>query len=651
MRRKLFDIETNGLLPELTKIHCVWIQDIGPKGEPLGPARGYRSDKGPGIRAALLDLQDCDELVGHNISGFDIPAILKVYPDFKLPARIWDSLVMSKAMVLDLKDRDFRMLRKRPNAMPGNMAGRHGLEAWGHRLGKHKGDYSKIMKERGLDPWAEINDEMYDYCELDVEVNLAVVRFLYSQYVPTDAQVDLDHHMAELCEAMEKRGVAFNERDCGILYSDLCQARSVAGASLAAAFEPWWRPDGKAEPKRSMKRWIAHPFGAQVRKFKDRPSETGWYEEITADVPYTKAELVEFSPSSRQMIADRLMKVRGWKPTEFTPSGEVKVDEDNLMVLKYPEIPAIMRYLLVTKRVGMVAEGKQAWLNLVKNGRIHGRIDPNGTGTNRAAHSAPNLGQVPKVKTGKVDGVKQVLKGEAGGWGWECRSLFGGCAEFPWFVGADASGLELRMLAHFMARYDNGEYAKILLEGDIHEANRIAAGLESRDDAKTFIYAFLYGAGDALLGAIKGGGSREGAELRARFLRQVPALAYLLEAVKTAAKERGCVRSFDGRVIPTRDANSALNFLLQGGGSVVMKKAMSNYHRMLANEHGLIQGRDYNQVLWVHDEFQNETKTEPMARLIGSTMVDAIRKVTTDFNLRVPLDGEFKVGKTWAETH
>lgn len=654
MKRKVFDLETNGLLPELDRIHCMVIQDVGPTGEPVGPRRVYRTDNGPGIAAGLADLEDSDELIGHNIQGYDIPAILKLYPNSTVGGiRLLDTLIMSRAIFLDLKDRDFQQLKKKPNYMPMNLVGRHGLEAWGWRTGKCKGDYAKEMKAKGLDPWAEVNDKMVDYNELDVVVNVAVLLALYKECGGTlpPMVIEIEHAMADICSAQEQRGVWFDEKAAAVLYATLSADRERIHAGLVNAFAPWWRPDSLAAPKRTMRRWVPHPEGGDVRKKRGEPDEIGWFETITVDVPYTKVELCEFNPSSRPMIADRLIKVYGWKPTEFTDAGSVKVDEETLGGLKYPEAKRIVSYLTIDKRIGQLAEGKQAWLRLVKpDGRIYGRIDPNGTGTNRATHSSPNLAQVPKVKVGKVNGEKAILMGAAGGWGFECRSLFGATPfEFPWQVGADASGLELRMLAHYMARYDNGEYAKVILEGDIHAVNQQAAGLPTRDDAKTFIYAFLYGAGDELLGQIVGGGRREGAYLRKRFLQGLPALGYLTQAISDAA-ERGFLKTFDGRKIPVRSKHSALNFLLQGGGSVVMKMANVNYQRMLKDT-GHIRGTHYNQILWVHDEFQVETKTEQMAHLIGSTMVDAIRQVTTDFTLRVPLDGEYKVGRNWAGTH
>jgi DNA polymerase I-like protein with 3'-5' exonuclease and polymerase domains len=247
-------------------------------------------------------------------------------------------------------------------------------------------------------------------------------------------------------------------------------------------------------------------------------------------------------------------------------------------------------------------------------------------------HSGPNLAQVPSVKAP---------------YGEECRALFM-VPKGRKLVGADASGLELRCLAHYMGRWDHGEYAKVILEGDIHSVNQTAAGLPTRDNAKTFIYAFLYGAGDAKIGSIIGKGKKAGAALKAKFLRGLPARGNLLEAVKKAAA-RGYVIGLDGRHIYVRSEHAALNTLLQGAGAIVMKKALVLLDDEL-HYRGYVPGVDYEFVLNIHDEFQIECREE-IADDVAEAAVAAIRAAGRHFNFRCPLDGEAKVGRNWAETH
>jgi DNA polymerase I-like protein with 3'-5' exonuclease and polymerase domains len=283
---------------------------------------------------------------------------------------------------------------------------------------------------------------------------------------------------------------------------------------------------------------------------------------------------------------------------------------------------------MIQKRLGQLAEGKEAWVKLEKNGRIHGRVNTNGAVTGRCTHSNPNMAQVPAVRAP---------------YGKECRELFTVAKGYK-MVGADASGLELRCLAHFMGKWDEGAYAKELLEGDIHTANQKAAGLETRDQAKTFIYAFLYGAGDAKIGTVVGKGQEEGAKLRANFLKKTPALKYLKDAVEKAAK-RGYLLGLDGRKLWIRSEHAALNTLLQSAGALVMKKACCILDKMIKES-----GFDAKFALNVHDEWQIEVKEE-VAELVGNLAVQAIRDAGDFFNFRCPLDGEFRVGNNWAETH
>jgi DNA polymerase I-like protein with 3'-5' exonuclease and polymerase domains len=222
-------------------------------------------------------------------------------------------------------------------------------------------------------------------------------------------------------------------------------------------------------------------------------------------------------------------------------------------------------------------------------------------------------------------------------------------------VGCDASGLELRMLASYMARYDGGKYAKVILEGDIHTENQKAAGLPTRNDAKTFIYALLYGAGDVKLGSIVAPLANEttqvkkGKALRTKFYRNIPALQRLTETVQTAAKERGFLFGVDGRKLHIRSQHSALNTLLQSAGAVMMKYATVLFHELM-EEQGYTIGKDYVQVLHVHDEFQTNCLS-PISETLGNTAVRAIELAGQHFGFPCPTTGEFKVGYNWSETH
>ncbi|MBN4945001.1 ribonuclease H-like domain-containing protein [Stenotrophomonas maltophilia] len=609
----VFDCETNGLLDELDTIHCISLQEVDETGAPRGPILSA-NDHGTGemtVRQAVERLKKATRVVGHNIAGFDIPAIAKVFPDFKVQA-YFDTLLMSTLVYPDLKDRDFKA-RKKQGAnpvLPGKLIGRHALEAWGYRLGRWKGDYAAQMAARGLDPWAQWSQEMDDYCDQDVAVTQALFALLMSKGLPTEA-IELEQAVAPILSRQQRYGYLFDQEKARELECILVSRRTALEAELRKVIPPWKVVKRKFVPKRDDKR-RGYVKGVEVTTYKD----------------------VVFNPASRQHIADRLTAMYGWQPQEFTEKGQPKIDEEVLGALKFPIIPLLLEHFIVNKRLGQLAEGDEAWLKAIKkDGRIHGSVNQNAAVTGRMTHSKPNIAQVPKC------GVP---------YGKECRSLF--CVPTGKLqVGADASGLELRCLAHFMAKHDGGEYAKVILEGDIHSVNQSAAGLPTRDNAKTFIYAFLYGAGDAKLGSIVGKGRQAGAKLRSKFLAGLPALEKLVRGVKKRAAEKGYLIGLDGRKLHIRSDHAALNTLLQSAGALVMKKALVILDADLQAA-GLVPGVHYEFLANVHDEWQIEVD-EDKAEFVGKTAQAAIRKAGDHFGFRCPLDGEFKIGRNWAETH
>jgi DNA polymerase I-like protein with 3'-5' exonuclease and polymerase domains len=287
-------------------------------------------------------------------------------------------------------------------------------------------------------------------------------------------------------------------------------------------------------------------------------------------------------------------------------------------------------YLMLQKRVAQV----ESWMDAVgKDGRVHGRVITNGAVTGRMTHSSPNMAQIPN---------------SGSPYGKECRQCWT-VEEGNVLVGCDASGLELRMLAHYMK---DENYVKTVTEGsskdgtDVHTINQRAAGLETRDQAKTFIYAFLYGAGPEKIGSIVGGSRVQGQRLIDRFLKGTPALQRLRDLVQRYA-EKGYVPGLDGRKIWVRSEHAALNSLLQGAGAIVMKKALVDLDEALT-KHRI----PYKFVANVHDEFQIETP-EAYGEFVGRLAVQSIRNIKQIGKkvLRCPLDGEYKIGRNWRETH
>lgn len=602
----IFDIETNGLLPDMDTVHSLVIRDADDGTIHSCHHGGYKT-----IEDGLALLNKADVLVGHNIIQFDIPALQHVYPDFAPKAVLRDTLLLTRLLWPEIKGSDFK--RFKTGKFPGNLIGSFGLEAWGYRMKNWKGDYSKDMKAKGLDPWAEWNQDMQDYCVQDVEVTDELWKRCLKQIADTgyaEAAIEMEHDFAYIMHLMEQRGFSFDKAEAVRLYAVLSKRREEITREMAEAFPDWWRSVGEMVPKRGNK-------------------TVGYVK----DTPLTKVELTSFNPNSRDHIADRLKAKYGWEPQFFTPDGKAKLDEEVLNDLPFPEAKLLAEAFMVEKRIGQIAEGKQAWLKLERDGRLHGRILTAGAVTRRCTHSRPNMAQVPA--TGKP-------------YGEECRRLFYAREGFS-LVGWDASGLELRCLAHYMGRYDGGAYGKVLLEGDIHTANQLAAGLPTRPNAKTFIYAYLYGAGDEKIGSIVGGGAAVGKKLKREFLKKTPALKHVRDALNAAIKSRRQIKSIDGGTLTIRHRHAALNTLLQSAGAISVKLATVILYQDLSTR-GWVWGEDYAFVGHIHDEVQAEVRKGKEDEY-GELAVNAIRKAGEVLGFRCPLDGEYKVGETWADTH
>jgi DNA polymerase-1 len=630
MARYYFDIETDGFLEECTKVHSLVLIDVDTSEmisctdscpprlgggtifdkEGLGPRPQYQS-----IRHGLNLLMEANTIIGHNIIKFDIPVLEKLYK-FKTKAIITDTLVLTRLVWSDLYDIDYE--RRHKSKLSPKLYGSHSLEAWGYRLGVLKGDYSSAYKASlGVDyvpgmEWEHWSPEMQSYCEQDVLVTQNLYRRIWKEE-PSFVAVWVEHEFAKIIAMQERHGFAFDEEAAHKLYKELVKKRLEMTKTLTETFPP---------------KVVEEVFIPKVN------NKTRGY---LKGIPVTKKRVIEFNPSSRQMIAERLIEL-GWKPEEFTPTGQPKVDETILSKLPYPEAKVLAEYFTIEKRIGQLAEGDQAWLRLVKKGRIHGSVNTNGAVTGRCTHRNPNVAQVPRVGSP---------------YGKECRALFA-ASHGKVLVGADLSGLELRCLAHYMADYDNGEYGKVLLEGDVHTHNQKAAGLPTRNDAKTFIYAFLYGAGDVKIGSIvspeadEGTQKKVGRKLKRKFLASTPALRQLRQAVVEKA-EKGPLKGLDGRLLRIRSTHAALNTLLQSAGALIAKVATIFAYQELTTR-GYKFGKDWALVAHVHDEMQAEARPE-IAEEVGNVLVQSMRRAGEFFGFNIPIDGEWKIGNNWAETH
>ena len=437
----VFDIETDGLLDTVSKFWCGHCYD--------SVDEAYHGFKSLDSFCHFLENKAVQgyTLVGHNVIKYDIPALKKLMGrDFDFDPRnvVLDTLVLGRLIYSNIKDIDIGLMKA--GRLPKKYYGSHSLKAYGYRMGEYKGDYGEAE-----DAWESFTPEMFDYNKQDVVVTLKLFEKLMAKDYPTEA-IKLEHDIAWVMAKQERNGFCFDNEKAVALYSELVGKRSQLESELVSAFGSWKVYKG-------------------VKVYKRDNAKRG----IKAGVEYPQYEEVTFNPKSGAHIAKVLMD-RGWEPTEFTPTGQPKTDEEALQsAIFIPETKKILEYLLIDKRLSQLAEGDNAWLKLMKEDRdgvtrIHGSVNPNGAVTGRATHSYPNIAQVPSSHSE---------------YGLECRVLFG--PGKGWYqAGIDVAGLELRCFAEFLWPYDNGAYAHTVLNGDIHTANQKAAGLPTRDNAKTF---------------------------------------------------------------------------------------------------------------------------------------------------------------------
>ena len=629
----VFDIETDGLLDTTKRFWCGWLYDSY-----TDLYTGY-TDLDEFFDALNEYGTSGYNIVGHNICKFDIPALKKLKGErFEFDVRdvCIDTLVLARLIYSNIKDTDVGLMRT--GKLPKALYGSHSLKAYGYRMGELKGTYGEQE-----DAWDKFTPEMYEYNKQDVVVTLKLFNKLMAKGYPLKA-IQLEHDIAWVMAKQERNGFVFDKDQAIKLYSELAGKRQVLYENLVSKGGSWTVYKGDKVYKRDN-------------------TKRG----IKAGVPYPQYEEVTFNPNSRQHIAKVLMD-RGWEPTEMTPTGAPKVDEETLKTAKGIDITEdILEYLLINKRIAQLAEGDNAWLKLMKEDpdgytRIHGSVNPNGAVTGRATHAYPNVAQVPAGRSP---------------YGEECRSLFR--VPTGWYeAGIDASGLELRCFAHFLYPYDHGEYVNEILNGDIHTHNQKMAGLPTRDQAKTMIYCMMYGGGDGKLGEVINGTAKDGKALKERFFNAVPAYKELCSDIErtliTSSEWVGGVNKvtwrkrahpdnsnlsithsilgLDRRVVYVRSPHSALNTLLQSAGALICKKwvcLVEENMRKAGYKHGW--DGDFAMMAWVHDETQIACRTKEIAEDCVRIAQESMRQTQEFFKFNCQLDTEGKIGTNWFDCH
>lgn len=648
MKRLLFDTEGNGLLPELTKFHCICATDVESR-----EAFAWGPNE---IPQALETLSKADKLIAHNSLRYDFPGLEKVHGFVVPEEKQVDTLVIARTIYPNIKELDSRFnktrLAKKLETM-GDSFGSHSVEAWGIRLGVPK-------LHADIEDWSKWTPEMQERCAGDVQTQLKLWDYLKPDSYSQEA-LDLEHRVARLCEKITQAGWPFDTEKAINLHLKLVEEQEELERKLKAQFPGW--VDVSYEdftPKRDNK-------------------TKGWKAGVT--IKREKKRVTEFNPRSRPQI-ERAARELGWTPTEFTESGRAKLDEEQIeqLAAQYPQAEGLARYLLLDKRVGQVATGKSAWLKVVgPDGKIHAEYNPMGAVTSRASHFNPNIAQVPAVSSP---------------FGHECRELF----HVPkgWEqVGADMSGLEGRCFAHYLFKHDQGAYGKALLEGDPHWAVVLAVGyLECRRDkenglhtlireqgAKRLFYGMLYGSGDEKAGRIildacravlkewpeegdrlfglffegnQAPGSRQlkktGAKAKNNVIQGIEGFEKLKLTISYYAS-KGYLPGLDKRRIPVRSEHAALNSLLQSAGAILCKRWICDaYDKLIAS--GLRWGwnGDFVFLGWIHDELQVACR-EGLGNKIGQALREAAEQAGEEYKFRIPLASDYKIGKTWAGTH
>ena len=596
----IFDLESDGLYDDATQVYCIVCHDIV-----LNKTYKY----GPqNINKALEHLLSADVLIGHNIMFYDIPLLTKLH-NIIFNCKVIDTLVCTrliwpKETLLEL---DYSAMRHVPPRLKGSAS----LKAWGYRLSDQKIDFKDF---------SHYTEEMLEYCVQDVNVTNKLLLHIIKQNYPQPS-LSIEHEFAYYINKQIRAGVPF-DIDAAL---DLVDVLRTKQKRLEGELKEIFPPIKYSE-------WFTPKVNNTKRGY-------------IKDVPFEKIRYEEFNPGSRQQIVERLQRKYGWTPKRTTDKGNPVLDDDVLEQLPFPEAKQLAEYMLVKKRLGQLADGKGAWLKMVNNdtGRMHGNVITNGCITARCAHKSPNVGQVVAVYSP---------------YGKECRSLFH--APYDWDqLGIDAKGLEIRTLAGYLALWDDGEYASLVVnpEVDIHTYNQEKFDVPTRDIAKRLLYAMLYGCGAAKAGTIIDPKEKNEEKLRVLgrnaidgFLEGVPALRKLKDQVEETISTRGYLIGLDKRSLYCRSAFKGLNVLLQSAGAIIMKQVVINVNRNIKENLGLEYGQDWFQMLMIHDEIQIACNPKHTAA-INEEALNAFPEAQQFFGFKCKIEGDSKVGSNWADTH
>jgi DNA polymerase-1 len=585
--------------------------------------------------------------IGHNFLLFDRPVLNRLLAVEIDPSNVIDTLVLSR--LLNYKQ-------------PGG----HSLENWGSLL---------IFPKIHLDvSFEHPSRDLMERCVNDVHLGEKV----YKQFLPFlenplwEPSIRLEHESAALCQQLHDNGFYFNHDGAKALYQEILTKLEELDKELISSFPPRAKLLKEITPKPTKFGTIHKQDFRWVTDGDLSPFSVGW--------PFSRIEWVTFNPgSSKQRI--EVLNEAGWKPFEKTKGHKeaekelrfcrdpkrreelkAKLDhyqvygwttsEDNLATLPEtapePARRLVERLILANRKSTM-----DQWFSAYREetGRVHGSFNHIGSWTHRKSHDNPNMANIPAIR---VNEKKEKLYGLEGGYGIEMRSLWT-VPPKRCLVGTDADGIQLRILAHYM---NDPAFTEALVNGDsklgtdAHTLNQKALNQEefickTRDNSKTFIYAWLLGAGTGMVSHILECSLEQARRADTNFVDYYPGLKYLKGVEIPQVAEQGWFRGFDGRIVFIPDPRKVLAGYLQNGETVIMKRACRHWTRQLTEE-----GIWFMLVNDVHDEWQTEIEDDPdLAQYVGKIQAESIRIVAEELQLRCPFKGNFKIGHNWFETH
>jgi DNA polymerase I len=598
--RYVIDIEADNLLLDVTTIWCIVLKDID-----TGKVHQFTPDN---LSDSIELIESAELLIAHNGIMYDLPVLNKLLNIKYDVTKVFDTLLVSRILH---PDRD----------------GGHSLDAWGKRVGCKKGDFKDFSK---------FSQEMLEYCIQDVEVTHKIFNILQEPSREIWDAILIENEFAYNINHQIQNGFTLDLPKVNNLQKEYQEEYEALYNTLQSMLP-------KVKDKTLYNKCIEKGLLLSEDEFK-----FSYITEKTRVIKEKEFKLSHPNPGSRQQIISYLKDTHRWVPQDFTEKDTPKVDETILNSLPYPEAKMFGRMFRLQKLMGMIENPNGGWKKYLRPDnknpgyyRVHGDMITVGTSTSRCSHSKPNLGQVDK----KDKRMREVWIPRKG---WK-------------LVGCDASGLELRILGHYLYTYDKGRFAFKASASkevaDLHADNQKAAGLLKRDSAKTLIYAMIYGAGDKKLGTVvsedRGLGKLDdnslltyGREAREGLITELVGYDKLVTGVSEAFRTRGFLRAIDGRPLHPRSDYSALNLLIQSAGAIVMKVALN----MFIKENPYKLGVDYALCANVHDEFQVECRPG-IAEKIGKHAQESIKKAGQVLKFKVTLDGEYAIGDNWGDTH